>query len=247
MSEPAQARIHADGLGVKFWVDSHRRPLTPALARLRRKGSVAWGVKDLDLTFEPGERVALVGPSGSGKTTLLRVIAGVLPADAGTLEVIGRVGCLLSTDAGLLPTLTGRENAVLLGVLGGLSRAESKADAERVRSRSGLDGAFDRHASSMSAGMKARLGVATAWETDPQILLLDEVHEALDLEFREELASYVDALTASGGIVVAAGQDLNLLGEMCRRGIYLRSGEVQMDGPFAQARDAYFENEHTRG
>ena len=247
MSAPARARIRAEGLGVKFWVDSHRRPLTPALAHLRRKGSVAWGVKDLDLNFEPGERVALVGPSGSGKTTLLRVIAGVLPADAGTIEVTGRVGCLLSTDAGLLPTLTGRENAVLLGVLGGLSRADSKSYAEQVRTRSGLDGAFDRHASSLSAGMKARLGVATAWETDPQILLLDEVHEALDLEFREELSSYADTLTSRGGIVVAAGQDLNLLGQMCRRGIFLRSGEVQVDGPFAQARDAYFENEHTRG
>ena len=234
------ASVRAEGLGVKFWLDRQGRPVTPALARLRRKGATSWGVRDLNLSFEAGERVALIGPSGSGKTTLLRVIAGVFPVDAGTLSVVGRVGCLLSTDAGLLPTLSGRENALLLGVLGGLSLADARADVGEVRSRSGLDGAFDRYASSLSAGMKARLGVATAWETEPQILLLDEVHEALDHDFREQLSSYVSALTASGGIVIAAGQDLSLLGQMCQRGVFMRSGTVHTDGPFESAREAYF-------
>ena len=93
-----------------------------------------------------------------------------------------------------------------------------------------MGAAFDRHASSLSAGMKARLGATTAWETQPQILLLDEVHEALDHEFRERLASYACALTARGGIVIAAGQDLSLLGTMCQRAVFLRSGGVRADG-----------------
>lgn len=237
-----EASVRVEGLGVRFMIDRQRRPVTPALARLRRKGATSWGVRDLTLTFRPGESVGLIGPSGSGKTTLLRVIAGVLPADAGTLLIRGRVGCLLSTDAGLLPNLTGRENAQLLGVLGGLSRAEAREVVDRVRSRSGLDGAFDRHASSLSAGMKARLGAATAWETRPQILLLDEVHEALDQDFREQLASYVDTLTASGGIVVAAGQDLPLLEKVCKRGVFLQSGSVRDDGSFEAVRSSYLEH-----
>jgi lipopolysaccharide transport system ATP-binding protein len=153
------------------------------------------------------------------------------------------VGCLLSTDAGLLPTLTGRENAVLLGVLAGLSRAAARDGLEQVQSRSGLNAAFDRHASSLSAGMKARLGVATAWEVHPQILLLDEVHEALDMEFREEISAYARSLTAAGGIVVAAGQDLSLLGRLCQRGVFLRSGSVRVDGPFEAVKSAYLRHE----
>jgi ABC-type polysaccharide/polyol phosphate transport system ATPase subunit len=234
-----EASVTFEGLGVQFPLDRQRRPLTPALARLRRRGTTAWAIRDLNLNFDPGESVALIGPSGSGKTTLLRVIAGVLPADAGSLTVEGRVGCLLSTDAGLLPTLTGRENAILLGVLGGLDRAGARAGLERVKARSGLDTAFDRHASSLSAGMKARLGVAAAWETQPRILLLDEVHEALDQEFRKEISSWARALTASGGIVIAAGQDLSLLGRMCQRGVLLGSGSVRADGPFETVRSAY--------
>jgi ABC-type polysaccharide/polyol phosphate transport system ATPase subunit len=236
------ARIHLQALGVQFRTDRQRRPVTPTLSRLRRRGARSWGVKDVSLELGPGESVALIGPSGSGKTTLLRAIAGVLPADAGAVEVDGRVGCLLSTEAGLLPTLSGRENSILLGVLAGRSRAGAREGVDKVKARSGLDSAFDRHASSLSAGMKARLGVATALETQPQILLLDEVHEALDHEFREQIAKDAGTITGAGGIVVAAGQDLSLLGKMCRRGVFMLAGGVQADGPFETARSAYLKH-----
>jgi ABC-type polysaccharide/polyol phosphate transport system ATPase subunit len=236
------ARVSLEGVGVLFWLDRQKRPLTPTLARLRRKGTSSWGIKDLTLSFEAGESVALVGPSGSGKTTLLRLIAGVLPADAGVMRVTGRVGCLLSTEAGLLPTLSGGENAALLGVLGGLSRSEARNRSSAVREQSGLNAAFDRLAAGLSAGMKARLGVATAWEIGPQIMLLDEVHEALDHEFRQRLSSYAATLTASGGIVVAAGQDLSLLGTMCQRGVFMEKGSVLADGPFETVKAGYIEH-----
>jgi ABC-type polysaccharide/polyol phosphate transport system ATPase subunit len=237
------AAVRVDSLGVEFLLDRHRRPLTPMLARLRRARTSAWGIRGVDLAFEPGESVALIGPSGSGKTTLLRAIAGVLPADAGRIEVSGRVGCLLSTDAGLLPSLSGRENAALLGVLGGLSRARARSGLEQIAARSGLGVGFERHASSLSAGMRARLGLATAWETNPEILLLDEVHEALDQEFRDRILSWTVELTSRGGIVIAAGQDLPLLRTICRRGVLLRSGTVQADGPFQQVEETYLRGE----
>ena len=111
--------IRAEGVGVRFLFDRHQRAVTPALARLRRRGTETWGLRDMDFTIGPGEGVALIGPSGSGKTTVLRLIADVLTADAGRFDVDGRVGSLLSTEAGLLGLLTGRENAALLGVLAG--------------------------------------------------------------------------------------------------------------------------------
>ena len=187
----------------------------------------------------PGESVALIGASGSGKTTLLRVLAGVFAADAGRLTIEGRVACLLSTDAGLLPTLTSRENAVLLGVLAGLDRASARGELEAVKERSGLGTAFEGNAAGLSAGMKARLGVATAWGADAEILLMDEVHEALDRDYREKLAEQTRALTASGGIVIAAGQDLGLLGKICARGVLMSGGAVVADGSFEQVENRY--------
>src|SRR4051794_35536357 len=176
------AGILISGLGVRFQLDRARRAVTPALARMLPRGEETWALRDVDLYAGPGESLGLMGPSGSGKTTLLRVVAGVLPADRGEVAVHGRIGSLLSIQAGLLARLTGAENAVLLAVLSGLSRRQAREAVPRIRERSGLGSAFDHPVMSYSQGMRARLGFAAADSADPQVLLLDEVHEALDDE-----------------------------------------------------------------
>jgi lipopolysaccharide transport system ATP-binding protein len=231
--------IHAEDVGVRFRFDSHQRAVTPALARLRRKGTHTWGVHEMGFSIGPGEGVALIGPSGSGKTTVLRLIAGVLSPDAGRLDVRGRVGSLLSTEAGLLGLLTGRENASLLGVLAGMSRAQSDAALDDIRDATHLEEAFERPVLSYSEGMKARLGFAVADHTGPDILVLDEVHEALDHEFRRIVAERAHAALSSGGIVVAAGHDHALLATFCDRALWLADGRVAADGPFEEIRRAY--------
>jgi lipopolysaccharide transport system ATP-binding protein len=235
----AAASIHADGLGVRFLFDRYQRAVTPALARLRRASAETWGVRDLNFSIEAGQGVALIGPSGSGKTTVLRLIAGVFSPDTGRLQVNGRVGSLLSTEAGLLGLLTGRENASLLGVLAGLSRAEAAAQLEQIKGATHLGDAFERPVLSYSEGMKARLGFAVAEHAGRDILVLDEVHEALDHEFRERVAERAEAVRAGGGIVVAAGHDHPLLATFCDRALWLREGRVEADGDFEDVRRAY--------
>jgi homopolymeric O-antigen transport system ATP-binding protein len=236
------ASIRATGVGLEFFFDRQRRVVTPTLARLKRRGTHTWGVRDVAFEIGPGESVALLGPSGSGKTTLLRLVAGVLEPDAGTLDVDGRVGSLLSTEAGLMSPLTGRENAQLLGVLAGLSRTSSKAALDGVASRTRLGPAFDRPVSSYSQGMRARLGLTVAEEVDPVILLLDEVHEALDHGFRLEIAEQARTITEAGGIVMAAGHDHHLLAEFCLRALLMQEGTIVADGPFADVRVSYLES-----
>jgi ABC-type polysaccharide/polyol phosphate transport system ATPase subunit len=234
------AAISAHGVGVQFWFDRQSRVMTPAMARLRRHVSQSWGLRDVGFELGPGESVALVGPSGSGKTTLLRTLAGVLTPDSGRLDVRGRVASLLSTDAGLMPVLTGRENALLLGVLAGLSRREARRRLGEVRDRTGLGDEFDHPVSSFSQGMRARLGFAVAVEASPTILLLDEVHEALDHEFRAIVEEQAGEIQRAGGIVVAAGHDHPLLERLCERGLLLDAGRIAADGPLAEVRRTYF-------
>jgi lipopolysaccharide transport system ATP-binding protein len=233
------ASIHAEELGVRFLFDHYQRAVTPALARLRRRGTEAWGIQGMGFSIGPGEGVALIGPSGSGKTTVLRLIAGVLSPDAGRLSVNGRVGSLLSTEAGLLGLLTGRENASLLGVLAGMTRAQAEAALEEVKATTHLEDAFERPVLSYSEGMKARLGFAVADQTDPEVLVLDEVHEALDHEFRQIVAERAHRVLESGGIVMAAGHDHPLLETFCERALWLADGRIELDGPFDEVREAY--------
>jgi len=231
------ASVEARDVGVRFLFDRQQRLVTPMLARLRRRGSEVWGIRGIDLSVGAGESVALVGPSGAGKTTLLRTLAHVLVPDEGALTVRGRIGSLLSVEAGLTPALTGRENCALLAVLVGFTREEVPDVIEDVKRRSGLGQAFERPVASYSQGMSARLGFAVIERADPSVLLLDEVHEALDAEFRAEVQQFAIRLLGRGGIVFAAGHDLALLEGLCDRAVLLEGGSIRADGPFVDVRD----------
>ena len=231
--------VQAENVGIRFLFDRQRNVVTPALARLRRRGSETWGLRSVTFAIDGGEGVALIGASGSGKTTLLRTIAGVLAPDAGRISIRGRVASLLSIDAGLLPVLTGRENAQLLSVLAGLPRRQANAQLESIKARSGLGAQFERPVLSFSQGMRARLGFAVADSVNPQILLLDEVHEALDHEFRMVVERRARLILDAGGIVVAAGHDHPMLERLCTRAFLMKEGSLEEDGPFADVQCSY--------
>jgi ABC-type polysaccharide/polyol phosphate transport system ATPase subunit len=229
----------AENLGVRFDFDRRSRVITPVLSHIRRVRASAWGLRSIDLHFAPGAGVALVGPTGSGKTTMLRVLAGVIPPDEGSIDVRGRVSSLLATEAGVGIQLTGRENAMLLAVLAGLSYDEAVESMDVVGERARLDDAFDRPIHTYSEGMRARLHFAVIQAITPQILLLDEVFEALDHEFRGLVAAFARRLREQGGIVVAAGHDHPALERICDRAVWLDDGEVRRDGPFDEVISAY--------
>jgi ABC-type polysaccharide/polyol phosphate transport system ATPase subunit len=241
---PQDARAHGAsavlaGAGVRFDFDRRSRVVTPLLRYLRRIRSSNWGIKDIDLRIEPGEGVALVGPTGSGKTTLLRVLGGILPLDAGTVEVRGRIGTLLATEIGLQALLTGRENSLLLGVLAGLSLSETRSRIDEIAARSRLGDAFERPIHTYSQGMRARLHLATIQSISTEVLLIDEVFEALDYEFRGVVERFARNLRNKGGIVVAAGHDHPALERICPRAVWVEDGRLRADGPFGEVIPAY--------
>jgi ABC-type polysaccharide/polyol phosphate transport system ATPase subunit len=231
--------VTAEGAGVCFLFDRQGRTITPQLSRVRRKAGESWAWRDVTFSLGPGEGVALLGPSGSGKTTLLRTLAGVLRPDEGRVEVRGRIGSLLSIEAGVMAVLTGRENALLLGVLAGMTPAEAKANAEAVKEASRLGDHFERPVATYSQGMRARLGFIVAERSGAQVLLLDEVHEALDYDFRILVEERARRILEAGGIVVAAGHDHALLERLCERALYLENGSLLASGAFQDVRREY--------
>lgn len=233
------SRIASEEVGIQYLFDRQMRSVSPTISRFRRTSGEKWALRDVTFDVGSGEGVALLGPSGSGKTTLLRTLAGVLQPDVGTLVTEGMIGPLLSVQAGVMAALTGRENTLLLGVLAGMTPTEARAEMSAVKRESGLGEAYEQLVGSYSQGMRARLGLAVIERTEPSILLLDEVHEALDHEFRDHVENYAHELLEAGGIVVAAGHDHAMLDRLCTRALHLEGGRLMADGEFTAVQRGY--------
>ena len=231
--------IEVEDVGIHYLFDRQQRTISPTMTRMRRSGGETWALREVTFEIGAGEGVALLGASGSGKSTLLRAIAGVLEPDVGRLATRGRVGSLLSVQAGVMSLLTGRENTLLLGVLAGMTPRQARGEMEEVKRRSGLGEHYERLVASYSQGMRARLGLAVIERTEPTILLLDEIHEALDHEFRNHVEAYAHGLLAAGGVVVATGHDHPMLERLCTRALLLKDGRLVSEGVFTDVQRTY--------
>lgn len=181
----------------------------PAVSLREVSKSFGGGPSVLDrvsLALAPGEFVSLVGPSGCGKSTLLRLIAGLTPADAGTVQVEGRHAVEQATPLGfvfqeatLLPWLDAGANIEVPLRLGGVAAAERRATADRLLRLVGLGGRRAAYPRQLSGGQRMRVSLARALSLSPRLLLLDEPFGALDELTRERLNEELLALHAAGG------------------------------------------------
>jgi NitT/TauT family transport system ATP-binding protein len=146
----------------------------------------------ISIDVAEGEVVAIVGPNGSGKSTLLRLIAGLLPADGGTITIGGtpvteadpRVG-LVFQEPRLLPWRSTLDNVAFPLELAGMAHAERRSRATGLLELVGLADFAGAYPRQLSGGMRQRAAIARALARDPSVLLLDEPFSALDALTRE--------------------------------------------------------------
>ena len=174
--EPDAPAIRLDGLRFDFPVDGRTVPV----------------LGGIDLEVGRRSVIALVGPNGCGKSTLLRVIAGLLPAAGGVIEVEGRpvsgpdarVG-LVFQEPRLLPWRSALANVAFPLEVAGHERAAREARARDLLGLVGLRDWAGARPGELSGGMRQRLAIARALALEPSVLLLDEPFSALDALTRE--------------------------------------------------------------
>lgn len=149
---------------------------------------------DVTVDVAAGEFVSLLGPSGCGKSTLLRLVAGLTPPTAGTIEIDGMTPAkaretvsFIFQDATLLPWRTVRENVALGLELEHTARDVRSAKVSEMLALVGLQQAADAYPRELSGGMKMRTSIARALATSPRLLLLDEPFAALDEMTRDRM------------------------------------------------------------
>lgn len=197
-------------------------------------------LRQVSVSVENQESVALVGPNGAGKTTLIRCIMGIFKVQKGKITVFGvnpyvdrakimnRIG-YLPENAGVYP-LKLREYLLFFARLRGVpnSRERVKAVAEAF----GLAGVLNKGLHKFSLGMQQRAKLASLMLHNPDLFILDEPDLGLDISAKEDLIATLIELRKLGRTLVVSSHEPYLLDRLCERMVLVTKGAVAFDGPF---------------
>jgi ABC-2 type transport system ATP-binding protein len=198
-------------------------------------------VDGVDLEVRQGEIFGVLGPNGAGKTTTLKMLATLLPIDAGQARVFGvdvarephRIRQLLGVTgqyASVDEDLTATENLWLFGRLQGLRSGAARATAKRLLEQFSLEEAADKPLSQFSGGMRRRLDLAVSLITRPPLIFLDEPTTGLDPRTRGQMWDTIRGLVADGCTVLLTTQYLDEADQLADRIAVIDRGRKVAEG-----------------
>ncbi len=192
-------------------------------------------LSNVSFTVNEGDTIALLGFNGSGKSTMLKLISGVMREDSGYIGVRGKVAGLIEVGAGFHPDLTGRENVFLNGAILGMSKQEIEDAYDEIVAFSEIEKFIDTEVKFYSSGMFLRLAFSVAVHTRPDIFLVDEILAVGDEPFQRKCIARIKEMKSEGTTLVIVSHDLDMIADICDRGILLEKGSVIVDGPVDEA------------
>lgn len=198
-------------------------------------------LKNINLTINDGEAVALIGVNGSGKSTLLKLMTKIIYPNKGKITTNGKLTSLLELGAGFHPDFTGRENIYFNASIFGLTRSEINDRLDKIIEFSELGSYIDNPVRTYSSGMYMRLAFAIAINVDADILLVDEVLAVGDQHFQDKCIAKMKQLKEEGKTMVFVTHSLGTVKEFCNRAVWLKDGEIKIDGNPEEVIEKYLE------
>ena len=201
-------------------------------------------LRNLELSIDAGEYVAVMGPSGSGKSTLLNLLGLLDRPNAGTYRLEGRDVTTLSPEEQahvrservgfvfqsfhLVPRLTAAENIALPMTLAGIEPEQRSKRVEQALKDYGLSNRADHRPDQLSGGQRQRVAIARATIMQPAMILADEPTGNLDRATGEEVMRLLEGLNDHGVTLIVVTHDKEL-GARARRQLLMEDGEVRHD------------------
>ena len=196
----------------------------------RPKHDTFYAVRNVSLTVEHGEGVALIGANGAGKSTMLSLIAGLAKPDEGSISVNGRIAALMELGSGFHADLTGAENIMMNAALLGFSEREAREQFDSIVEFSEIGDFIQEPIRTYSSGMVVRLAFSVAVHVDPAILIIDEVLGVGDSHFLEKCTARLSELRRQGKSLLCVSHTPATVLQHCERAVWLHHGEVMRDG-----------------
>src|SRR6201997_1658100 len=198
-------------------------------------------VDGIDLDVRQGEIFGVLGPNGAGKTTTLKMLATLLPIDAGQARVFGvdvarephRIRQLLGVTgqyASVDEELTAAENLWMFGRLQGLRSPDAKATATRLLAQFGLEDAASKQLKQFPGGMRRRLALAASLIPRPPLIFLDEPTTGLDPRTRGQMWDTIRQLVRDGATVLLTTQYLDEADQLADRIAVIDRGRKVAEG-----------------
>lgn len=227
---PGEIRLRGVSRRYRLLLERNQTLKETILRGKRSRHRDVWALNDVDLDVMPGQALGVIGANGAGKSTLLKLLAGILPANSGTVEVGGKVVSLLELGSGFHPDFTGRENVYLNASIHGMTRAQVDQKIDGIIEFAELEGFIDAPVRTYSSGMYMRLGFAVAAELDPEVLLLDEVFAVGDAAFQSKCLSRIADFQRRDVTIVFVSHSQWAVQTVCNRAIWLAGGSIVADG-----------------
>ena len=193
---------------------------------------------NINLKIQPGIIYGFLGPSGCGKTTTVKIMAGILEASSGSVQVLGeampklslmkRLGYMAQSDA-LYANLSAEENLVFFSSLYGMKKEKSKEKIDEVMTLVNLTDHKTKLVSAYSGGMKRRLSLAMSLLHDPEILILDEPTVGIDPVLRKSIWDFLTSMTERGMTIIVTTHVMDEA-EKCSYLAMMRDGKLIAEG-----------------
>jgi lipopolysaccharide transport system ATP-binding protein len=181
---------------------------------------------NVNLRIESGDRIGVIGPNGSGKTSLLRMLSGIYQPTSGSIQISGKVSCLLDSGLGLELERTAVENIWIYGLMRGRKRKDIRERIDGILGFSGLESFADTPVRFYSQGMYLRLAFTLATEWPAEILVIDEGIGTGDKEFQSKATMRMKTYLESTSILLIATHSKELIESYCSSAILMKDGKV---------------------
>ncbi|MHB8421042.1 MAG: ABC transporter ATP-binding protein [Myxococcales bacterium] len=201
----------------------------------------------LDLTLERGAFYAFLGPNGAGKSTTISILTGIYGADAGEIEILGldararplevksHLG-VVPEELSLFERLTGRQLLTFSGRMYGLPGAVAEARARELLALAALEAKGDTLVAEYSKGMRRRLAIAAALIHAPEVLLLDEPFEGIDVVASGVIRELLAELSRRGVTLLLTTHVLEIADRFATHAGIIQGGRLLDEGPVAELR-----------
>ena len=195
-----------------------------------------------DVSFEvkKGESFGIIGRNGSGKSTMLQILAGIIKATSGEVEIHGRIAALLELGSGFNPESTGYENIYMNAAILGVSKDEIDKKVDDIVAFADIGDFVNQPVKTYSSGMFVRLAFAVAINVDADILLIDEALAVGDVFFRQKCYAKLNQLKAEGKTIILVSHGMNEVEQFCDRALLLADSKTVMCGDSRDAVQRYY-------